>query len=175
MELAVNDKGYYGFGSFRLDPARRRLTRNGVPIKLPAKQFDALLYFLQNPNRVIEKDELFAAIWPGRIVEESSLTQAIFQLRRVLQSDETDRYIVTAPGRGYRWVAEIGWQSAVARDVTSSDESPGQFAPTATSVGPAVAPAPKSKWFDGRYRYFAGCAVHPGGATPARAAEPTRL
>jgi TolB-like protein/DNA-binding winged helix-turn-helix (wHTH) protein/tetratricopeptide (TPR) repeat protein len=126
-----------------------------VPIKLPAKQFDALLYFLQNPNRVIEKDELFAAIWPGRIVEESSLTQAIFQLRRVLQSDETDRYIVTAPGRGYRWVAEIGWQSAVARDVTSSDESPGQFAPTATSVGPAVAPAPKSKWFDGRYRYFA--------------------
>jgi len=91
----------------KLDASRRRLTRNGEVIKLPAKQFDTLLYFVANPNRIIEKDELLAVVWPGRIVEESSLTQTIFMLRRALQADEAERYIITAPGRGYRFVANI--------------------------------------------------------------------
>jgi DNA-binding winged helix-turn-helix (wHTH) protein len=72
---------------------RRRLTRDGEPMKLPAKQLETLLYFVENAGRVIEKDELFAAIWPGRMVEESSLTQTIFLLRRALQEGDAERYI----------------------------------------------------------------------------------
>jgi len=107
MDASAVDKGVFGFGPFQLDPARRRLTRGGEPLKIPAKQLDTLIYFVANPNRVIEKDELLAAVWGGRIVEEGSLTQTIFLLRRALQVDESERYIITAPGRGYRFVADV--------------------------------------------------------------------
>ena len=107
MDSSVAGKGAYGFGPFQLDPARRRLERAGAAMKLPAKQFDALLYFVENAGRLIEKDELLTAIWPGRIVEESSLTQTIYLLRRALQADEAERYIVTSPGRGYRFVGDV--------------------------------------------------------------------
>ncbi len=107
MDSSVADNGAYNFGPFRLDPARRRLMRDGTPMKLPAKQFDVLLYLVEHAGRVVEKDELLAAVWPGRIVEESSLTQTIFLLRRTLQADQAEPYIITAPGRGYRFAANV--------------------------------------------------------------------
>lgn len=67
-----------------------------------------LLYLVENPDRVIGKDELLAAIWPGRIVEESNLSQNIFTLRKALSGPgEQDRFIVTSPGRGYRFTAPL--------------------------------------------------------------------
>jgi TolB-like protein/DNA-binding winged helix-turn-helix (wHTH) protein len=107
LDISAADKGVFGFGPFELDAVHRRLTRAGEPIKLPAKQLDTLLYLVANPNRIIEKDELLAALWPGRIVEESNLSQTMYLLRRALQADESERYIITAPGRGYRFAAEV--------------------------------------------------------------------
>ena len=133
MDRSVSDRGAFGFGPFQLNPARRRLERAGEPVKLPAKQFDALLYFVENAGRLVEKDELLAAIWPGRIVEESSLTQTIYLLRRALQADEADRYIVTAPGRGYRFVAEVVRLSAYGGAMASLGATPAE---PQTQAGP---------------------------------------
>lgn len=48
------------------------------------------------------------AIWPHTIVEENNLTQNISALRRIFgESPQTNRYIVTVPGRGYRFVAAV--------------------------------------------------------------------
>ena len=127
LDFSVADKGVVAFGPFQLDAGRRHLTRSGEVIKLPAKQFDTLLYFVANPNRVIEKDELLAAVWPGRNVGESSLTPTIFLLRRALQADQTERYMITAPGRGYRFVVGI---------VRLPEVSPGGMV-SAASVQPA--------------------------------------
>ena len=56
---------------------------------------------------MVAKDELLAMVWPGRVVEENNLTQAISALRRALGTEAGEhRYIVTVPGRGYRFVAE---------------------------------------------------------------------
>ena len=108
MDISVSDKGAFEFGPFRLDPLRRRLTRDGEAVKLPPTQFDTLLYLVMNPGRVVEKDELLSAVWGGRIIEEGNLSQAVYLLRRALQQgDGTDTYIVTAPGRGYRFTAEV--------------------------------------------------------------------
>jgi TolB-like protein/DNA-binding winged helix-turn-helix (wHTH) protein len=96
------------FDPFHLDPVQRVLTRNGEPVALPPQIFDLLLYFLENPNRILTKDELLQAIWPDRTVTEASLTQAVFSLRKGLQEGEgTDRFIVTSPGRGYRFVGAV--------------------------------------------------------------------
>jgi DNA-binding winged helix-turn-helix (wHTH) protein len=108
LDIATRDNGVFGFGPFLLDPLRRRLTLDGEVVKLPATQFDTLLFLVQNPGWVVEKDELLAAVWGGRIVEESNLSQAIYLLRRALARGEGgEGYILTAPGRGYRFSADV--------------------------------------------------------------------
>ncbi|MET0625432.1 MAG: tetratricopeptide repeat protein [Pyrinomonadaceae bacterium] len=98
----------YEFGDFRLDASKRRLLRGVEPVPLTPKVFDTLLYMVEHRGDVITKDELMAALWPDTAVEENNLGQNISKLRSVLgESRGENRYIATAPGRGYRFVAEV--------------------------------------------------------------------
>jgi TolB-like protein/DNA-binding winged helix-turn-helix (wHTH) protein/Flp pilus assembly protein TadD len=135
MDVSVKDKGVYAFGPFRLDPVRRTLTREGTAIKLAARLFDTLLYLIEAQGRIVEKDELLAAIWPGRIVEEGNLAQAISTLRKALQTDGgAENYIVTTPGRGYRFAAPVR--------VEGGAPDPAMLSlPQAPDVRPALGPA----------------------------------
>ena len=52
------------------------------------------------------------AVWPDSIVEENNLAQAISKLRQVFgETPGSHSYIVTVPGRGYRFVAEVNKRS----------------------------------------------------------------
>ena len=67
-----------------------------------------LLYFVQNPGRVLTRDELLKNVWPDTFVDENSLAQSISALRRALDEKPGDNsYIVTLPGRGYQFVAPV--------------------------------------------------------------------
>ena len=64
------------------------------------------------------------AVWPDSIVEENNLAQAISKLRQVFgETPGSHNYIVTVPGRGYRFVAEVNEQPAIA--VTPQSQIPG--------------------------------------------------
>jgi TolB-like protein/Tfp pilus assembly protein PilF len=53
-------------------------------------------------------ERLMEAVWPDSIVEENNLTQNISTLRRIFgEMPSSHHYIVTVPGRGYRFVAEV--------------------------------------------------------------------
>lgn len=98
----------YEFGPYRLDPVRRLLWRAGARVPLRAKAFDTLLTLVRSQGRLLDKDELIREVWGETIVEESGLARNISELRKTLgESLEERRYIVTAPGRGYRFVAEV--------------------------------------------------------------------
>ncbi len=99
----------YEFGDFRLDAIRRRMSRrSGALVPLTPRVFDTLLYLVQHSGGVLDKERLMEAIWPDSIVEENNLSQNISFLRRILgESPGSHRYIVTVPGRGYRFVAEV--------------------------------------------------------------------
>lgn len=98
----------YHFGPFQLDADARRLLRLGDPVPLTAKVFDTLSVLVRNHGRVLDKEELLSAIWPGTAVEEANLTQNVFTLRKVLGDNAKDaRYIATIPGRGYSFVAPV--------------------------------------------------------------------
>src|SRR5688572_26571192 len=98
----------YLFGPFRLEPAKRRLLRDGEPLPLTPKAFDTLLLLVQNRERVVEKEEVLRRVWPDAVVEESNLAQNIFTLRKALgDTPEGARFIATVPRRGYRFVAEV--------------------------------------------------------------------
>ncbi|MFZ2236816.1 MAG: winged helix-turn-helix domain-containing protein [Dokdonella sp.] len=107
--MQIADSPVYAFSEFRLDAVKRQLLRrDGSPVGLQPKAFETLLYLVQRSERVLGKDEMIAAIWPGRVVEENNLNQNISVLRRLLSANSTDqRYIVTEPGRGYRFVAHV--------------------------------------------------------------------
>lgn len=106
MDISSSDKGLYVFGSFVLDPLKRTLLRDGVPVPLSPKVFDTLLYLVEHPDRLLDKDELLEAVWPGRVVEENNLSHNISLLRKTLNGDGAlDRCIITSPGRGYRFTA----------------------------------------------------------------------
>jgi DNA-binding winged helix-turn-helix (wHTH) protein/Tfp pilus assembly protein PilF len=99
----------YEFDDFRVDAGRRLLLgRDGRPLPLTPKAFDTLIYLIQNSDVVLGKETLMRAIWGDTVVEENNLNQCISALRRVLGEKRAEhRYIVTVPGRGYRFVAPV--------------------------------------------------------------------
>jgi len=104
----------YRFGPFQVDSGTRLLLREGQPVALAPKAFDLLCYLLAHPNRLIGKDELLKGVWPRGFVEEGNLSHNIFLLRKALgESPEEHRYIVTVPGRGYKFVGQLLHQAAV--------------------------------------------------------------
>jgi TolB-like protein/DNA-binding winged helix-turn-helix (wHTH) protein/Flp pilus assembly protein TadD len=99
----------YEFGDFRLDTAKRLLRRlDGTTVSLTPRVFETLLYMVEHHDTVLDKERLMEAVWPDSIVEENNLSQNISTLRRIFgETPGSHSYIVTVPGRGYRFVAEV--------------------------------------------------------------------
>jgi DNA-binding winged helix-turn-helix (wHTH) protein len=99
---------FYDFDLFRVDVSRRLLLRRGEPVPLTPKAFDILLVLVQNRDRLVEKDELMKLVWPDTVVEENNLTRNISSLRKALEEGPNEhRFVVTIPGRGYQFAAEM--------------------------------------------------------------------
>jgi DNA-binding winged helix-turn-helix (wHTH) protein/dienelactone hydrolase len=103
------ERPIYALEGFHLDAQHRLLSRvSGEAVPLAPKVFDTLLYFVERPGELLDKRTLLDAIWPNVVVEENNLNQAISTLRRVLGEHPGEhRFIVTEPGRGYRFVATV--------------------------------------------------------------------
>src|SRR6478609_9438277 len=116
----------YEFGDFQLDAAKRRLQRlDGTPIPLTPRVFDTLLYMVEHHDTVLDKERIMEAVWPDSIVEENNLAQAISKLRQVFgETPGSHSYIVTVPGRGYRFVAEVRERPTTAVTAESQIPSP---------------------------------------------------
>jgi len=96
------------FEGFEVDPGQRLLTRNGQPVPLNARTLDVLLYLAKHPQRLVTKEELLQAVWPGSFVEESNLTQHVFLLRKALAAaGESISLVATVPGKGYQFTAPV--------------------------------------------------------------------
>jgi DNA-binding winged helix-turn-helix (wHTH) protein/TolB-like protein len=106
--MSEQRQGFYDFEPFRVDAVKRILLRDGLPVPLKPKVFETLLVLVENSERVLDKDELMQTIWPDTIVEENNLTQNISAIRKALgERRDEHRYVVTIPGRGYRFVADV--------------------------------------------------------------------
>jgi Tol biopolymer transport system component/DNA-binding winged helix-turn-helix (wHTH) protein len=98
----------YKFDSFVLDPMNRRLMKQEEPVPLTSRAFDLLLVLLQNSGRLMGKAELMNAVWQDTVVEEANLAVNISALRKALGEVSNERrYIVTVPGRGYKFLADV--------------------------------------------------------------------
>jgi Tol biopolymer transport system component/DNA-binding winged helix-turn-helix (wHTH) protein len=99
---------FYEFGPFRVDTVKYVLTRDGEVAPLNLKAFEILLALIENRGQVLEKNELLQRVWPDTVVEENNLARNISALRKALDEQPNEHhYILTVPGRGYRFVASV--------------------------------------------------------------------
>ena len=99
---------HYEFGPFRVDAEKELLLRDDAAVPLAPKAFQVLLVLMRHKNQVVTKDDLLKTIWPDTFVEEANLSRNIFLLRKALGEGPQDhRYIVTVPGRGYRFAEDV--------------------------------------------------------------------
>lgn len=91
-------------GNLRLNKSDESIMVNGQLLKSTSKEFQLLLYLLQNKNRILTKEELFHQIWGnGSDSEMQTLTVHIKRLRNKIEEDpEHPKRILTVWGKGYR-------------------------------------------------------------------------
>ena len=98
----------YHFGVCGLDTDTLEVTREGVRQPVEPQVFQLLRFLLENRDRVIGKDELFAQIWDRRIVSDATLTSRINLARAAVGDDGRSQAVIkTFPKRGYRFVADV--------------------------------------------------------------------
>lgn len=103
-----NENAVYEFEGFRVDVLRRQLVRLGTALPLTSKSFDTLLFLIRYRGSTVSKAELMNSVWADTAVEENNLTQQISALRRTFGERRDDhRFIVTVPGKGYSFVADV--------------------------------------------------------------------
>ena len=126
--MAAGPKVLYEFGPFRVDPEKQILLRGSQPVAITPKTFDTLLILVRHSREVVSKNDLMNELWPDAFVEEANLSQNIFMLRRVLgDTPEDRRYIVTLPGKGYRFVADVRTINQDGEDVVVASRSRSQI------------------------------------------------
>jgi eukaryotic-like serine/threonine-protein kinase len=126
--MATDPRIIYEFGPFHMDPDKQILLRGNDPVAVTPKAFETLLVLVRRSRDVVSKEELLKEVWPNSFVEESNLSQNIFLLRKALgDKGENRQYIVTLPGRGYRFAAAV-------RTVTDQGEALVAQARTRTKI-----------------------------------------
>src|ERR1700728_2725273 len=106
--MSMKAEGAFQFEKFQVDALARTLRREEEIVTLNRRAFDVLLYLVENPGKVVSRDELLKNVWPDAIVDENSLAQSISTLRRSLEEKPGDNsYIVTLPGRGDQFVSPV--------------------------------------------------------------------
>ena len=93
------------FGPYRLSVRQRTLSGAEGPIALSGRAFDVLVALIESRAQIISKDDLMSRVWGSVVVEENNLHVQIAAIRRVFGPG--NRYILTIPGRGYRFAADL--------------------------------------------------------------------
>ncbi len=99
---AGTNENQISFDSFRIDQYSERLYKNDLEIKLKTMEYKLLLYLVQNKNRPVTKEELFANVWKDSFTGDGTLNVHIRRLREKIEDDPNDsKYIKTIWGKGY--------------------------------------------------------------------------
>jgi two-component system OmpR family response regulator len=90
-------------GDLELDPAARRVTRDGTEIELSAKEFALLEAFLRHPGTVLTRGRLLEYAWDYAYDNRSNVVDVyVRRLRRKIDDPFGTDSIETLRGAGYR-------------------------------------------------------------------------
>lgn len=123
----------YRFDDCTLDATRRELRRGDALVDVEPQVFDLLEFLVGARDRVVSRDDLFAAIWQGRVVSDATLASRISSARAAIgDTGEDQRLIRTLPRKGFRFVGTV------------QEDAPVALAPVAVAAEPAAPAEPDS-------------------------------
>jgi DNA-binding winged helix-turn-helix (wHTH) protein len=103
----------FSFGPFVLNRETYTVLQKveGSPdktIHLRPKAFDVLRYLVENPGRVISRQEFLTELWPKTHVQAETLKGHVLAIRSALRDrSNPPRYVENVRGRGYRFIAPV--------------------------------------------------------------------
>src|SRR5262245_24094651 len=113
--------GEITFGPFRLDLTQRTLSREGEPVRLGSRTLDILCALASANGELVTKDALMAAVWPNQVIEDNALQVQVSALRKALEEGKDGQsYVITVPGRGYRFASQSSGATVAARPLSRS-------------------------------------------------------
>jgi len=91
-------------GDYLLDDERTELYRDGARIEMQRLPLELLRHLIRHRNRIVERGELLASLWPDTHVSDGALSSAVYALRRALEDhDREEAWVRTVRGRGFRF------------------------------------------------------------------------
>jgi DNA-binding response OmpR family regulator len=106
--MGVNVKAPKGFGDVTVDLEQMEVVRAGTPVSLTAQEFKLLRYFLENPMRVMSRQQLLTEVWAYESYPTTrTVDNQILKLRQKLEPNPAEpRYLRTIHGAGYKFIPE---------------------------------------------------------------------
>ncbi len=92
----------------RIDPSTRRVSRDGVELKLGPTEFKLLHFLMAHPERVHSRAQLLDRVWGDHVfIEERTVDVHVKRLREALAPVNASRMIETVRGAGYRLTQQL--------------------------------------------------------------------
>ncbi len=96
-------------GRMSINKSEREVRKEDSLLALTAKEFDLLLFFVENPGRVFTKRQIYHAVWKDEYAfDDNNIMVHIRRLRKKIEDNpENPQYILTVWGVGYKFDGEI--------------------------------------------------------------------
>lgn len=104
-QAMVDEQPVYTRGELQIDYTTYDVSVAGKPVRLTLKEFELLRFLVQNPNRVLNRDQLLDRVWGGdTFVTPRTVDVHIRRLRKAIEQDDSNpRWILTLRGVGYKF------------------------------------------------------------------------
>ena len=95
----------YDKGGLKIDFTNYEVSARGKTVKLTLKEFELLRFLVQNPNRVLSRDQLLDRVWGGEtFVTPRTVDVHVRRLRKAIEKDDSNpKWILTLRGVGYKF------------------------------------------------------------------------
>ncbi len=98
----------YYFFNYEINTDTQELLYKGKLKKIEPKIFKLLVFMLENPDRVLSREELMSEVWGKQIISDSALSATICAARHAIgDSGSKQQCIKTVSGSGYRFIVEF--------------------------------------------------------------------
>lgn len=92
-------------GNFTLHLDSQMVLKNGKEISLSSKEFALLCLFMENPEKLLTKQEIFAKVWKSETPDDNTILVYVKRLRdKIEKNPSRPDHITTVWGKGYKFI-----------------------------------------------------------------------
>jgi len=115
----------YKLGHWSVFPNENKLLNlnSQEEVRVEPKSMAALMLFIDSPGEVIAIDEFMLEVWQGRTVGDHAVYRTINQLRKSLNPDDKNAFIINIPKLGYKLIETVVLVSSEAEDESIEPQS----------------------------------------------------